>query len=166
MKQSATDKKYAGQPSGLNSARPLHRQDMSVALHKERHRRLCISMGSHTGRDRARRRTLGAGCARRGEHTHFLARSRCSSPPNATSLRSTSPTGETTSERCPACARAPASSTGRRTKFRMCEGDIWFRWKDDGSFTGNMYVRYWLKWTDSENGKWWLSVNKTRPNSR
>jgi len=32
----------------------------AVALHKERHRRLCVSMGSHTGRDRARRWTVVA----------------------------------------------------------------------------------------------------------
>ena len=55
MLQGRDEPQHAGQPSGLNSARPLHRQDMAVALHKERHCRLCISVGSHTGRDRARR---------------------------------------------------------------------------------------------------------------
>jgi hypothetical protein len=65
MLHGGDEPQHAGQPSGLNSARPLHRQDVAIALHKERHRRLCVSMGSHTGRDRARRWTVVQGIERR-----------------------------------------------------------------------------------------------------
>jgi hypothetical protein len=58
MLHGGDEPQHAGQSSGLHSARRLHRQDVAVALHKERHRRLCISMGSHTGRDRAGRWTV------------------------------------------------------------------------------------------------------------
>jgi hypothetical protein len=58
MLHGGDEPQHAGQSSGVHSARPLHRQDVAVALHQERHRRLCISMGSDTGRDRAGRWTV------------------------------------------------------------------------------------------------------------
>jgi hypothetical protein len=65
MLHGADEPQHAGQSSGLNSARPLHRQDVAVALHTERHRRLCLWMDTHTGCDRARRWTVVQGIERR-----------------------------------------------------------------------------------------------------